>query len=185
MIVDILKNVSIDWSHVLSHVWACGAFRIGFDHDCHYIDGLNITWRLQPQYPNCQYLNISEYVDSDFTPMFLEFHIGINSSVEVLLYIEDKRKVVDRTLESNMLAYVGPSLKIGNSDNSQEVRAIISLSQKINIKEDKNAKCTNYPNELYQNYKDCDQQFVSAFMEKLNITPFWATADLHAVTNKR
>ena len=54
-----------------------------------------------------------------------------------------------------MLAYIGPTLKIENSDKGQEVRAIVSLSQKINIEENKNSKCTKYPNDQFKSYKEC------------------------------
>ena len=84
-----------------------------------------------------------------------------------------------------MLAYDGPILKIDNASNGQEVRAVMSLAQQINIEKDENSKCANYPNEHYQSYKDCDQLFVFEFFQDRNITPFWATKKLETVTNKR
>ena len=153
------------------------------ENDSYQIRGSQIVWNLVPQYPNCQILDIFDSNEVDFSPKLLQFFIGENLNLEILLYIEDKRKVVERSLESNMLAYIGPTLKIENSDKGQEVRAIVSLSQKINIEENKNSKCTNYPNEQFKSYKECDMLFVIEYMKAMNLTPFWGTTDLHAVTN--
>ena len=180
-LTEMLKNVSFNWSNLIDYIWVYGT---DIENDSHYISGSNINWNLITQYPNCQILDFLDYFDFHFTPKRLEIYIGDNLNVEILMYVEDRRKVVNRTLESNMLAYVGPTLKIEDSDKGQEVRAIMSLSQQINIKEDKNSKCTNYPNEIYQSYKDCDQQYVSGHMRALNISPFWATNDLNEVTNQ-
>ena len=103
--------------------------------------------------------------------------------VEFFVHIEDRRKAVERTLESNMLAYEGPILKI-NGSNGQNVYAMFGLSQTIYTDKDKNSECKTYPNERYQSYKDCDTEFVSNFTKEMNMTPFWATQDLKLVTEQ-
>ena len=62
---------------------------------------------------------------------------------------------------------------------------MMSLSQQILTDQDKNSECENYPNKKYQSYNDCDKEFVSGYMKKVNITPFWATEDMELVTEKR
>ena len=117
--------------------------------------------------------------------MLVEFYIGDDLNLEVVFYIEDGRKAVERTLNNNMLAFVGPKLKIQDSDEGQEIIVALSLSEQILTDKDKNSKCTNYPNKLYKSYKDCDKEFLMKQMKDLNITPFWATRDLDQVTNQR
>ena len=118
------------------------------------------------------------------TPVLVQIFIG-QLDLEISVYIEDRGKVVGRTLESNMLAYNGPVLKIVNAADGQEVRAVMSLSQQILTDQDKNSECENYPNKKYQSYNDCDKEFVSGYMKKVNITPFWATEDMELVTEQR
>ena len=117
--------------------------------------------------------------------MLVEFYLGDNLNLEVVLYIEDRRKAVKRTLNNNMLAYAGPKLKIEDSNEGQEIIAALSLSQQINTDKDENSKCLNYPNEAYESYEQCDQEFLMEYMQNIDITPFWATRDLKDVTNQR
>ena len=106
--------------------------------------------------------------------------------LEILVYIEDRRKVVGRTLESNMLAYDGPILKILNAAEGQEIRSVMSLSQQIYTDQDKNTDCQTYPNNNHQSYKDCDKEFVSDYIKKkMSIMPFWVTEDFDLVTEQR
>ena len=148
----------------------------------HKIYGKNINWSLVPIYPNCQYLNLIDYLDSKtLTPIALWFFFGLD--LELLFYLEDRRKVVGRTLVSNLLAYDGPILKI-NTSSRRETQAVFSLSQQILTDKDPNSECKTYPNNLYQSYKDCDKEFVSNYTKKLNITPFWATDDLESITEE-
>ena len=158
-----MSKVSYNWSNIIDSILVYGN---DMENDSYQIRGSQIAWNLIPQYPNCQILDIFDNIEVDFSPKLLEFFIGENLNLEILLYIEDKRKVVERSLESNMLAYIGPTLKIENSDKGQEVRAIVSLSQKINIEENKNSKCTNYPNEQFKSYKECDMHFVIEYMNE-------------------
>ena len=179
---DILTNVSFNWSALISGIWIYG---IDIEKEYYNIRGSNLNWSLIPHYPNCQILNVFDYIEAKITPMIIEFQFCNNLNVEVLFQIEDKRKAAGRTLESNMLAYDGPTLRIKNFDDSQEVRAVMSLSQQINIEEDERSKCINYPNKQYKSYYECDQQFVYDYMRAMNLTPFWATTDLLSVTNQR
>ena len=118
--------------------------------------------------------------------MLVEFYLGDDLiSDEVVLYIEDRSKAVKRTLNNNMLAYAGPKLKIEDSNEGQEIIAALSLSQLINTDKDENSKCLNYPNEAYESYEQCDQEFLMEYMQNIDITPFWATRDLKDVTNQR
>ena len=127
-----------------------------------------------------------EYLDlKAITPMLVQIFFG-GVDLEILVYIEDRRKVVGRTLESNMLAYDGPILKILNAAEGQEIRAVMSLSQQIYTDQDKNTDCQTYPNKKHQSYEDCDKEFVSDYIKKkMGIMPFWVTDNLDLVTEQR
>ena len=64
-----------------------------------------------------------------------------------------------------------------------ELRAIVKMSQVIYSAEDEAAQCTNYPNENYEDYNDCDETVVHNKLKlDFNITSIWVTKDLESVT---
>ena len=86
------------------------------------------------------------------------------------------------SLKSNLLAYNGPSLAI-KDPREREIRAIVKMSQEIHSDKDEDARCTNYPNEHYEDYNECDETYVLDRIKLYyNITPVWATRDLDSVT---
>ena len=104
--------------------------------------------------------------------------------MEVSLRFHESNKVLLRSLKTNILAYSGPVLTI--RERNRRIRAVVRISQEIYSPEDNSAKCQNYPNEIYENYNDCDQTFVNGIMKNyFNITPVWSTKDLDSVTKLR
>ena len=82
------------------------------------------------------------------------------------------------------MAYSGPILTI--RERNRRIRAVVRISQEIYSAEDNTAKCQNYPNAIYESYKDCDQSLVNDIMKNsFNITPFWSTKNLDSVTKLR
>ena len=103
----------------------------------------------------------------------------------VSLHLEERNRVLKRTLKSNLLAYMGPKLKIDNPIVGKLVSAMMSVTQIISTEKDKEAKCTNYPNETFGSYSECDEIFLYKKLKKIGIIPFWATNNLSIVTKSR
>ena len=118
------------------------------------------------------------------TPLEVIFYIG-GKQFAVSVTIVELNKILKRTFLSNLLSYGGPSLAIDNAalEYGRQTHIIIKMDQKIKSERDKLAKCMNYPNEKFLNYNDCDQSFVDEYFKtNFNLTPFWTSDDLNAVT---
>ena len=59
------------------------------------------------------------------------------------------------------------------------------MKHDIFVENDPSKSCRSYPNEEFENYNDCDKDFVSKTLAKHfgpNLIPIWATFDLGKVT---
>ena len=55
----------------------------------------------------------------------------------------------------------------------------------INMPQNPNNPCRNYPNEEFESFEECDERFVrERIKEEVNFIPFWATKNLSEVTKK-
>ena len=154
------------------------------DND-HSISGSDIKWSKIPIYPECQTLDLVQYFDlNKIIPYEIIFNFFNVTNIGVTLHIEERIKALQRRRSSlNILAYSGP--KIGNSDLSSGrfVKTIMRLSQVINLEEEEKHHCKNYPNGGFQEYADCDADFVyKTFKEKYGVIPFWVTDNMTEVT---
>ena len=123
LISDILQHISYNWSQIVTEIWVYGS---DLESEQYLLDGKNIRWSHIPLFPNCQLIDLMEYFDLK-TITLVQLFIG-EVNLEILVYMEDRRKVVGRTLESNMLAYDGPVLKIVNAADGEEIRASDGVS---------------------------------------------------------
>ena len=147
---------------------------------------LNLS--LIPIYPFCFMLNLNDYLNFlNLSPLLIYFNFNIIENIGVSLFIEDKTKHLSkRTLKSNMLSYMGPQIQIDDLKNSFIIKTMISLQQFINSEEDASNKCRVYPNEKYQSYQECDEEFVyNKIKEKYDVVPFWSTNNMSEVTSYR
>ena len=127
-ILDILHHLSYNWSEIIEEIWLYGT---DLESEQYLIDGKNISFSPIPLFPNCQSIDLMEYLDlKAITPMLVQIFFG-GVDLEILVYIEDRSKVVGRTLESNMLAYDGPILKIQNAAEGQEIRAVMRVMRRM------------------------------------------------------
>ena len=99
MILDILQNISFDWTKILLHI------------NMIYTDGTraktlpstNISWMLEPEYPSCQTIDISRYFDLEtLSPMQIFINFNKLKNVGVSLHILEKNKVLKRPLEERL-----------------------------------------------------------------------------------
>ena len=177
---ELLKDVSYDWSSIVANI----SLISNLDKD-KSISGKAIKWSLVPLFPNCQSIDLLDYFEIN-SPFLVLFFFHEFQDMGISLYIQERNRAVKRTLQSNLMAYSGPQVKINDMSVGQEIRVMIKISQEIDSEKDVRAKCKIYPNKIYKNFNECDEDFVFHEVNKiLNITPFWSTKDLKSVTKNR
>ena len=63
------------------------------------VSGKNITWPIAEQFPSCQVLDLFDYFDmKDNTPKQIFFVFNSNYSMKATLLLEERNKVVARSL---------------------------------------------------------------------------------------
>ena len=179
---EVLQNISFNWTtKIIDRIEL-----VYTDKAYKEILGVNISWSLVPQYPSCQIINIQNYFfDNSKSIRQILVNLGNIENLEVTLKFQEFKRTLKRSLKSNLLAYNGPSLTI-KDPREREIRAIVKMSQEIHSDKDKDARCTNYPNENYEDYNECDETNVHNRVKLYyNITPVWATRDSDSVTKQR
>ena len=96
------------------------------------------------------------------------------------VYIEDWELTVSRTLKSASAAYSGAKVSLANLGETWIKKFLLSLHQSQAV--ERSSGCVNYPTHQFSSYSQCDAAFLSEVCQALNMTPFWATADLSEVT---
>merc|ERR1711879_1037310 len=65
-----------------------------------------------------------------------------------------------------------------------DIHIMLNVIQTIDLELDTKKNCTNYPNENFKSYQDCDRQYFYDIMKnRYGLMPFWVTDDLNEVTN--
>ena len=159
------------------------------------IPGESINWSKIPIYPECNTLDLFDYFDfSNVTPLKIIFYIVNTTDIGLGVYIEERNKVLKRRLSSsNILSYSGPALETKNLSLGRDIKAVVSLSQIIDLEEDEEKRCRNYPrsdwknkNLTYIDYNACDIEHAYQHLkEHFHLTPFWATNNMSEVTALR
>ena len=136
----------------------------------------------------CQTIDLSQYFDLQrHLPKQILFKFNVIENIAVSLTIGDILLSPNRTLKSQMETYSGPTIEHWNLAFPAIKRFALTVTQTINSEAEKAINCTNYPNEKFSSFKECDEYFV---LKELNSTydgimPFWATGDLEKVTQQR
>ena len=62
---------------------------------------------------------------------------------------------------------------------------VIEIGENVYVEKDPSKHCREYPNEKYQSFGDCDNEYVKSVCKKHNIFPIWMTDDFGNVTIQR
>ena len=176
--LDILAEVSFDWAKIIHTVSIANT-----EHEKISVPGHDIIWSKVPIFPACQRIDLVDQFDlQQHKPQQIFFHISILDDVEVTLFIEERNKALKmRPLKSNMLSYLGPSLK--TEGTQRHTRVMLSLSQDLDTEHNPDKGCRHYPYGGFSSYADCDEHFVyQQFKDKFKLMPFWATKEVKEVT---
>ena len=81
--------------------------------------------------------------------------------------------------------YTGPSIILNNLSNREYISYIVTISQTIDSELDIEKMCKKYPNDEYQKFKDCDNEFITQEVLKVGLMPYWATKNISTATKLR
>ena len=181
MYVDIIGNITYDWSNIIHklEIWSS-------QEKYHTIN--HFIWKLLPEFPSCYSLNLTNYFDmKNVVPKQIFISVLRHNNLGISIYLEDKNKALKRPLKVSMLDYAGPDISNPDLTKPRTERVILRIFQSIDSELDKDKNCVNYPNETYSSYFECDEKYVyNQFATKYKqVLPFWATKDLKEVTSLR
>lgn len=128
-------------------------------------------------FSNCKMLKMNSFS----SPNRILFSIKNSHTVTVL--IEDRKKALrKRLLKSNSLDYEGSSIETKRNVSKID-RLLLTFSQTINLENQADNVCVEYPTEKFESFYDCDEHYVYQEMrQKYNLMPFWAAKTLDEVT---
>ena len=184
---DVLSALRLDWDKKLQKIYVSS--KPPNNSYSKEVKGSDMNWNLVPSYPFCQSVDLKDYFDlKKTTPNQIIFYFEKIKSFGIFLYIIARdRALRRRLLKPNMLSYNGPELRLNNlHDDRKVVKVALRLSQFIYSDKDENNECVNYPQENYQSYRACDEDYIYRRMKNhYGIMPFWATGNLSEVTKAR
>ena len=148
--------------------------------------GKNMSWSVIPQFPTCQTVDISRYLNlSRKASSHIFFFFKKNLNLKISVEIGDKRKsLARRKLIQNSFEYEGAQVELSSLSVSMIKMYALTISQTIDLETDKGKNCQKYPNENFSSYRECDENFVyNEVMEKYNMMPFWAAKNTDEITH--
>ena len=180
-----LEGISFDWKNIVNKIQVEGKTKANLLVQRKTVNGTNIKWSLTPKFPHCQTVELDEYFP-DIQPESVFFYFKRIPNIAVVMHLEDRNIVVDRSLKSSLFDYSGPKIFIDNLIHSTHIQMAFQMVQKIDSELDITKNCSNYPNEKFDSYKECDRKYVyDKMIKRCGLIPFWATDDLDEVTNMR
>ena len=62
---------------------------------------------------------------------------------------------------------------------------MVEISKNVFVPEDPSKRCTNYPTDVFQSYKECDNRFMSNLLSRVSpdLVPIWLTDDMDNVSS--
>ena len=120
-----------------------------------------ITWNY-PLYPSCQSLDLLNYFDMyNSTPLQLFFDFKKLENIGISLFVKERNKALkSRPLKSSMLNYLGVELLNEDLNKTIYLTTILTSTQTLDSEEEEDKKCKIYPYGGYQNFTECDENFV-------------------------
>ena len=132
-----------------------------------------------PILPDCRLLDINTI----HVPKRISFVLFNTENVYFHINIVEKNQVLTKRGQDSY-AYNGPVPKM-DKPKSDILRIGLRLKQNHYSDKDKSANCINYPNMRFKSFKDCDENFITEEMKKLDVMPYWATDDQTKITRSK
>ena len=140
-------------------------------------------------FPNIRFvLDISQYlVNKTWSEVVIHIKNLTEISVDhVGIEIEDKKLFTNRMILSNKHFFSGDKIGISQAKHWQEKSYSIVLEKAVFIEEDISKNCSNYPNEEFSSYNECDEDFIRMNLGDLysvGYVPLWSTQERRNITS--
>ena len=61
---------------------------------------------------------------------------------------------------------------------------MVEIARNVFVEEDPSKRCTNYPTDVFQSYKECDNWYMRNLLSKVSpdLVPIWLTDDMENVS---
>ena len=131
---------------------------------------------------NCLSLNLSRYPEvknNQIKTLEFRFNNGRKNITSIQINAVGRHLVSHRDLFHNSFYSSGDALI---SDPGYMKKYGIEISENVYVEEDVSKHCREYPNEDYESFADCDDQYVRKVCKKHNIHPIWLADDFTNVT---
>ena len=138
------------------------------------------TPRLNYPY-NCFSFDIIDlFITYDIIELFITFQNLENKTAEVML--RDTNVACNREVKEHNVFSKGDSIKL--TDDKVTKAYMVEISKNVFVKEDPSKRCTEYPTDKFESYKECDDHFMRQLLDDISpdLLPVWLTDDLDSVT---
>ena len=162
---DVIEKIFLDFES--------GA-RFKLNHSHVYLERVNFPL-------NCLSLNLTKYPEvknNQIQSLNFRFN-GRQNISSIQINAQGRNLISHRDLFHNSFYSTGDALI---SDAGYLKKYGIEISENVYVEEDPSKYCKEYPNEKYESFADCDNQYVRNVCKKHNIFPIWLTDDFKNVT---
>ena len=140
---------------------------------------------LKPNFPhNCLSIDIAENKDikeHGVKNVYIEIYNRSGYGVE--LFLEDRHRSCSRTIRYSRLAQTGANIGIDDLGKTVVKNYVVKLKEDVHLEENPLVKCRNYPNNDYDSYNDCDEDYlIKTFQQYFGFYPIWVTSNMSLVT---
>ena len=176
---DMLKNISNNWDDIVERI----------EVDKVVENGTKISSKLKPRWTldllhQCQILDLAEENERmALVQMLITFkpHDDLGISISIL----DKKTKTRRTVKSLLTHYNGHDFKRSHLYDPRYIQAMLKISQTVSSSRENAVHehvCQHYPNDEYNSFGDCDEEFVYQRAKNVGLMPFWASKSFDEVT---
>ena len=136
--------------------------RVNYPHNCYSLSMFNLT----------QHFEVIE--------LFIVFKNLENKTAEILL--KDTNVACNREVKDHSFFSTGDSIKLTGDQVSMAY--MVEISRNVFVKEDPSKRCTEYPTDTFESYKECDDHFMRQLLEDISpdLLPVWLTDDPDSAT---
>ena len=158
VVTDVIEEVYV-WTakreHITIPIENLGLARVNYPQNCYSLDLFNFT---------------QEY---EVIELFIGFKNLENKTAEVML--RDTNVVCNREVKDHSFYSTGESIKL--TEGQVSMAYMVEISSNVFVKEDPSKRCTEYPTDKFESYKECDDHFMKQVLEDLSpdFLPVWLT----------
>ena len=135
---------------------------------------------MRPNYPhNCYTLDISNHTGVGLIQT-IYFYFKSPNRETVKIFAQGKGGIqTSRDVYDNMLLASGDAIA---TTPGSLTKYVLKISQNIFVEEDESKNCRNYPNEDFDSYANCDDNYMQSLCDEAGLLPIWLTDDLNKAT---